>query len=137
MPSLFPMEVLSRGAEIINGIAVGLADRGVAWMEALVRDRPTVRTCLIVVLYPAGPTREAHLKDLLDLSKAAELQETRFEVRLKTVRQRYSERAELPSLLPTILQGFRENPLRTTWCIGTAGDLAFAEPDAGTVNVVF
>src|SRR5262249_29152996 len=59
-----PARKLFADGNLISGLLVGAADETIKWLEELLVMDIQRRICLVLVLFPAGPTREAHLRAL-------------------------------------------------------------------------
>ncbi len=53
-----PFDTLIGEADFINGVLVGTADKTVGWLSTLLKKEGKRRILLVVIVYPAGPTRQ-------------------------------------------------------------------------------
>ena len=77
-----PAKTVLADADLISGLIVGAADHTVAWLEDLIRSQRKRRICLVLVLFPAGPTREEHLSQIVTLAEKGLVSGQTLEVRL-------------------------------------------------------
>jgi hypothetical protein len=62
-----PSRKLFADADLITALLVGAADETIQWLEELLRIEGERRIFLVLVLFPACPTREEHLRAVDDL----------------------------------------------------------------------
>lgn len=77
-----PHQTLFADASLIGGLLVGYANEGTAWLKELLQDGLKRRITLVLVVHPAGPTRESHLRAINDLCASRKNRETVVDVRL-------------------------------------------------------
>ena len=83
--TLPPFEQLLAEADLISGVLVGAAHGTVRWLETLMRQDGKRKVVLVIVVYPACPTRMNHLSSLLQLQTALVGTENELELRLMPV----------------------------------------------------
>jgi hypothetical protein len=124
-------------ADLVSGVLVGVTEKTVSWLDHLMRQQGPRHVLLVVVCYPAGPTREEHLVPLQQLQGRFAGPEQCLEVRLLPVSRAYAEDSEKPILPPTIIQAYDSRTGKTTLCIGSIGDAGSDEMLPASFNVVF
>ncbi|NMA46062.1 MAG: hypothetical protein GX945_05830 [Lentisphaerae bacterium] len=135
--SMPPSAQLIAKADLINAVIVGAAEDTISWLTEMLHDGKSRRLCLILVLYPASPTREKHLKAIHELQTAAEAGKTRLDVRLFLMDRNYGEDCIRVSLPPTVIQAHCSSTGETTMSIGAVGDLGHDQLFYGSFNLVF
>jgi hypothetical protein len=125
-------------ATLISGVVIGLADSAIEWIGELLQSPMKRRVTLVVVVFPASPTREQHLRGLLEITKAVAESGTSLEVRLLPLRAFIGGEVERRlTLPPTVIQGVDERNGSTVMTIGSVGDAGCDAVDLGSFNVVF
>ncbi len=125
-------------ATLICGLLVGPADQTVSWLTELVRGDLRRRIVLVLVVYPAGPTREELLRGVNELEAARKNPETSLDVRLLPAQAFGGDAVEWRMTLPpTVIQGVNEATGRTVMSIGSVGDAGCDNADLSSFNVVF
>lgn len=133
-----PSRELFADAGLISGLLVGNADEAVSWLAELIRGDLKRRIMLVLVLYPASPTREEHLRAITELVTSRKHPETTLEVRLLPVQAFGGDSTERRMTLPpTVIQGVNEATGQTVMSIGSVGDAGCDEAILGSFNVVF
>ncbi len=95
------------------------------------------RVLLVVVVSPAGPTREEHLISLEMLQAQFHGPGQELQVRLLPVARAFGPDYETMILPPTVLQAHDSQTGKTTLCIGSVGDAARDEVHLTSFNVIF
>jgi len=124
-------------ADLIAGMLVGAADATVQWLAGLLGQQRPRRIKLIIVVYPACPTREEHLRRLMQLQTEFTGQERELQVHVLPAARAFGADFEKMVLQPTVLQAFDSCTGRTLLCIGSVGDAGHDIPNLASFNVVF
>lgn len=132
-----PFEAALSGADLLAGVLVGVADKTIQWLQALAALPGPRRISLVVVVFPAGPTREEHLITLKMLQAQVAGTQLELNVRLLPVARTFGPDYETMVLLPTVLQAHESTTGRTTLCIGSVGDSGRDNVGLSSFNVVF
>ena len=132
-----PFEAAVSTADLVAGVLVGAADKTIQWLQALVALPGPRRISLVVVVFPAGPTREEHLITLKMLQAQVTGPEQELQIRLLPVARAFGPDYETMILPPTILQAHESNTGKTTLCIGSVGDSGKDAVCLTSFNVVF
>jgi len=128
---------LLTNADLISGVIVGASDVTVRWIEQVLSMQGKRRICLVLVLYPAGPTREKHLKAINMLRAAKDGGEIVIDVHVLPMSNIFDGDCELMTLPPTVLQAVDSATGRTVMSIGSVGDLGYDPLCLGSLNLVF
>ena len=123
-------------ADLIAGVLVGVTDKTVHWLEAIMAQARPQKVRLVIAVYPASPTREEHLLSLQRLQDKVIGPEKEIDVRLFPCNRVYGDDYEQMALLPTILQATSADG-KTTFCIGSVGDAGRDSASLASFNVVF
>jgi hypothetical protein len=132
-----PFEAAVSSADLLAGVLVGVANKTIQWLQALVALTGPRRINLVVVVFPAGPTREEHLLTLKMLQGQITGPDQELAIRLLPVARAFGSDYEMMVLPPTILQSHESNTGRTTLCIGSVGDNGRDTMSLTSFNVVF
>lgn len=124
-------------ADLINGVLVGTADKTVEWLSALLKKEGKRRILLVVIVYPAGPTRQEHLLNLQTLQNRPSGTDQELEVRVLPVERAFGHDFERMTMPPSVLQAIDSNRDKTWLCIGSVGDVGQDEAHVASFNVVF
>jgi hypothetical protein len=124
-------------ADLIAGVLVGAADATIQWIDQLLGQQHPRRIVLIIVVYPACPTREEHLRRLLRLQTEFTGQDRELQVHVLPVARTFGVDFEKMVLQPTVLQAFDSCTGRTSLCIGSVGDAGHDTPNLTSFNAVF
>ncbi len=132
-----PARSLFAEADLISGLLVGTADGTIQWIDELLRSerKPLVR--LVLVLFPAGPTREEHLRAIECLCVAKASGEKTLEVRLMPMTDHVDNDYKRAVLPPTVIQAHDTQTGRTVMSIGSVGDAGHDPVSVGSLNFVF
>ena len=131
-----PFEKLMADADLIAGTLVGVTDNTVCWLETIMAQPPPRKVKLIVVAYPAGPTREEHLLRLQKLQGQFIGPKKEIDVRLFPFNRVYGNDYEQMALMPTILQATSVDG-KTMFCIGSTGDAGWDAVNPASFNIIF
>lgn len=131
-----PFEKLMGNADLIAGALVGVTDKTVGWLETIMAQARPRKVRLVIVVYPASPTREEHLLSLQGLQDKVIGPEKEIDVRLFPLNRVYGNGYEQMALLPTILQATSADG-KTMFCIGSVGDTGWDAVNLASFNVVF
>lgn len=133
-----PFAQFVRGADLISGVLVDVADKTIEWLDELVRRKPSKRVRLVIVVSEACPTRENHLRAILELQRnSAELLGKTLDIRLLPITGVYGEDCGHAVLPPTTIQAHDTTSGETVTCIGSVGDSGHGPLFAGSLNLVF
>jgi hypothetical protein len=117
-----PSRKLVTDADLISGILVGAAEETLRWLNELLCKEEARRICLVLVVFPAGPTREEHLRALYLLQASHARSEKMLEVRLLPVADQFPGDCKRATLPPTVVQAHNTQTGRTVMNIGSVGD---------------
>ena len=131
-----PTRQLFTDAELISGLLVGAADRTIQWLEERLQMEGKRRIWLVLVLFPAGPTRESHLQAIHQLQASFVKGDKALEVRLLPIARYVDGDCEQPALPPTVIQAHNTRTGRTAMSIGSVGDVGHDPVVPGSLNVV-
>lgn len=132
-----PFDSLIGESDLINGVLVGTADKTVEWLSTLLKKEGKRRILLVVIVYPAGPTRQEHLLDLQALQNTAPGTDQELEVRVVPVARAFGRDFEKMIMPPSVLQAIDSHRNKTLLCIGSVGDFGQDEAHIASFNVVF
>ena len=132
-----PSRHLFTDADLVSGLLVGPADGAIRWLEELFGAECKQRICLVLVLYPASPTREHHLRAICKLQDLFATKGKTLEIRLLAMSHHFEHDCERVTLPPTVIQALNSEAGRTTMTIGSVGDAGFDPAILGSVNFVF
>jgi hypothetical protein len=124
-------------ADLISGLFVGAAEGTIQWLEKLLKTVGKKHICLLLILYPAGPTRQEHLWKIYDLQKSCGMNNKMVETRLYPMNRKYRGDCEIAVLPPTVIQAHDSKTSQTVMSIGSIGDSGFSEMFPGSINIVF
>jgi hypothetical protein len=137
-PDMPPMSEVVRDAELISGVLVDATEGTLAWLEDLLCRNPGRRIRLVVVISPACPTREEHLRAFLKLSEAHRTEKGGpLDVRILAMSAHYGEDCRHAVLPPTTIQAHDSKNGETWTCIGSVGDSGYGPVFTGSLNLVF
>jgi hypothetical protein len=137
-PEMPPMANVVQDADLISGVLVDATEGTLAWLEGLLCRNQARRIRLIVVISPACPTREKHLRSLLELQEFfCEPNECPLDVRILTMSAHYGEDCRHAVLPPTTIQAHNSKSGETWTCIGSVGDSGNGPVFTGSLNLVF
>jgi hypothetical protein len=132
-----PANEIFANADLISGLLVGAADGTVRWLRELCRMEMPRSLSLVVALAPAGPTRETHLRALLDLQEAFGSGNRKITVRLLPLASEHTGDTGRPVSPPTVLLAHQSNSGRTVMTVGSVGDGGHDPYSLASVNLVF
>lgn len=132
-----PARELFADADLISGVLVGAADGTIRWLDELRQLEGKRRIVLVLVLFPAGPTREEHLRAINTLLAPRNEGEQSLEVRLLPITDIYGGDFNWAILPPTVIQGHNTQTGRTIMTIGSVNDAGHAPITVGSLNFVF
>jgi hypothetical protein len=131
--SLPPFKDILFTSDLISGVLVGIDETGVDLIERLANNEPEIKLRLVLVLYEAGPTRQTHLRQLLNLSTS---KRSSIQLRVLPIRRSFSRDSERMNLLPTIAQAHDSRSGRTFVCVGSTGNFGGDESSLHSCNIV-
>ena len=132
-----PTEPFLADADLINGVLVGAAEHTVEWLHTLIQKEGARRISLVVVVYPAGPTREEHLLSLKAIQEEIAGTEHKLEVRIMPLARAFGRDFEKAVLPPTVLQAHDKRSGETLLSLGSIGDCGWDDVYVTSFNVVF
>lgn len=132
-----PARRLCAGGDLISGVLVGAADEAVRWLDELLHREGKRRICLVLVLFPAGPTREEHLRAIDRLQDSCTEGEKTLDVRLLPMAHHLDDDCERAILPPTVIQTHNTETGCTVMSIGSVGDAGHDPVSVGSMNFVF
>jgi hypothetical protein len=137
-PETPPMANVIRDADLISGVLVDATEGTLSWLDNLLCKNPARRIRLVVVISPACPTRDAHLRALLKLSEFHRAENGGpLEVRILAMSAYYGENCHHSVLPPTTIQAHSSKSGETWTCIGSVGDSGHGPVFTGSLNLVF
>lgn len=137
-PEMPPMANVVRDADLISGVLVDATEGTLAWLEDLLCRNPARRIRLVVVISPACPTREEHLRAFLKLSESHRTEKGGpLDVSILAMSAHYGEDCRHAVLPPTTIQAHNSKSGETWTCIGSVGDSGHGPIFTGSLNLVF
>ena len=137
-PEMPPMANVVREADLISGVLVDVTKETLNWLHDLLSRNPARRIRLVVVVSPACPTREEHLRELLKLSESQGTEKSSsLEVRILMMSASYGEDCRHAVLPPTTIQAHDSKSGETWTCVGSVGDSGHGPVFTGSLNLVF
>jgi hypothetical protein len=130
-----PFDDLVRSSDLVAGMFLGVSEKTIGWIERLLKERGERRVLLVVVVFPAGPTRERHLAQLKSLAESRADQQ--LQVKVIPVARAFGSDFERIVLPPTVIEGHNSKTGKTHLCIGSVGDAGRDEYNVASFNVVF
>ena len=124
-------------ADLINGLIVGPARETVRWLTELLRNGGKRRIYLVLVVFPAGPTRKEHLNAIFALCASCQGSECALEVHVLPMFRSFGTDCELSNLPPTVIQGITTKTDYTLMSVGSVGDSGCDDVFLGSCNFVF
>lgn len=124
-------------AGLISGLLVGVDDQGIKWLDELLGTPGPGRICLVLVLFPAGPTRAAHLQAIHMLGASCAEGGKQLDIRLLPLEEYYERDFKRMNLPPTVIQAHDQTTGRTVMTIGSVGDAGHDRFGVGSLNFVF
>jgi hypothetical protein len=132
-----PAKTVLADADLISGLIVGAADHTVAWLDDLLRSQGKRRICLVLVLFPACPTRKEHLSQIVTLVEDGVASGHTLEVRLLPLADRVSDSWRRAALPPTVIQAHSTPTGQSFMSIGSVADAGYDDVIPGSLNFVF
>jgi hypothetical protein len=137
-PEMSPMAAVVRNADLISGVLVDAAEGTLEWLKGLLKENPERRIRLIIIISPACPTRESHLRAILDLLEGPEDDSERpLDVCVLAMSVHYCEDCRHSTLPPTTIQAHNTKSGETWTCIGSVGDAGHGPVFTASLNFVF
>jgi hypothetical protein len=124
-------------ADLISGLLVGVDDETIKWLDELLRSGDKIRIYLVLVLFPAGPTRAEHLRAIDMLGATYEGTEKTLGIRLLPIDEHFERDFKRMNLPPTVIQAHNAKTGRTVMTIGSVGDAGHDSFSVGSLNFVF
>ena len=132
-----PGRQLFTGADLISGLLVGVDDEAITWLDELLRSAPKIQIHLVLVLFAAGPTREAHLRSIDMLRKSIDGIEKTLKVHVLPMAELFGPDFKRMNLPPTVVQAHNSTTGQTVMSIGSVGDAGHDSFSVGSLNFVF
>ena len=132
-----PTRKLFADGDLISALLVGVADETIKWLEELLLMDIQRRICLVLILFPAGPTREEHLRALDRLRASYSGGAKTLEIRLLPIDDYFDGDFKRMNLPPTVVQSHNTTTGRTLMSIGSVGDAGHDSVTVGSLNFVF
>jgi len=132
-----PSEQYLNDADLISGILVGANNGTIQWLQKLLAREGECRVCAVVVLFPAGPTREAHLRALQELQSTQKDPKRSLEIRVLPMSRSYGSDYERIVVPPTVVQANNSRTGHSMMSIGSTGDAGIDATIVGSFNAVF
>jgi hypothetical protein len=137
-PEMPPMAEVIREADLISGVLIDVGNGTLEWLNGLLEHRTDRRIRLIIVISPACPTRESHLRSLLALKESHKGNSARpLDVRVLALPIHYGEDCRHATLPPTTIQAHNTKSGESWTCIGSVGDAGHGPIFPGSLNFVF
>lgn len=132
-----PGKMIDAEADLVNGLLVGTSDATVTWIEQFMNEAADRTLCLILVLYPAGPTKSEHLKKIMTAIASEDGGKVKADIRLLTLKNLLADDGEHMTLPPTVIQYHNTKTGRTLLSIGSTGNAGHDLFNTGSLNLVF
>ena len=132
-----PVKILFANADLISGVIVGAGYGTIDLLEKYLTSSEESKLVLVLVLFPAGPTRAEHLKRILTLLAANDGCTAQAEIRLITMEHHIVDESEHIKLPPTVIQSHDTKTGRTVMSIGSVADAGHDDFGLGSLNLVF
>lgn len=124
-------------ADLISGLLVGVDAETIKWLDGLLSSANKIRIYLVLVLFPAGPTRAEHLQAIDRLRASYKGTEKTLEIRLLPIDEHFERDFKRMNLPPTVIQAHNGKSGRTVMTIGSVGDAGNDSFSVGSLNFVF
>jgi hypothetical protein len=132
-----PFFSLLENADLISGILVGASANTINWLDTCLKKDWECKIKLIIIVYQAGPTREAHLLELKKLQNQTSGKKGSLEIRLLPMTRSYEQDFERMILPPSTLQ-VHDSKVGKNWlCIGSVNDYGCDNIYMGSINLIF
>ena len=132
-----PGRQLFTGADLISGLLVGVDDEAITWLDELLRSAPKIHIHLALVLFAAGPTRQAHLRSIDMLRKSLDGIDKTLKVHVLPMAELFGPDFKRMNLPPTVVQAHNSTNGQTVMSIGSVGDAGHDPFSVGSLNFVF
>ena len=132
-----PTQSMFADAELISGFLVGAAGETVKWLNELVSRKAKRSICLVLVVSPASPTREEHLRAIAATRASCQETETLLDIRLLPMARRVNADCEWAVLPPSVIQAHSRETNKTIMSVGSVGDAGCDKVLLGSMNFVF
>lgn len=132
-----PFQAIANRSDKLIGIISDLSDEGTNWLKALLVSKQKVHCCLVVLLYPACPTREAHLLALKSAQNELNLEDHRIDIRLLPVEMVYNDNVFRSRLPPSSLCLICSQDDTAYINTGSVGDFGKASLEPTSLNICF
>jgi hypothetical protein len=132
-----PGRQLFKDADLISGLLVGVDDGTIKWLDELLSSAAEIHIHLVLVLFAACPTREAHLRSIDILRRSLDGIKKTLEVHLLPMEELFGSDFRRMNLPPTVLQAHNSTTGHTVMSIGSVGDAGHDLVSVGSLNLVF
>jgi hypothetical protein len=133
-----PMAAVVSDADLISGVLVDVSEGTLRWLHDLLILKTARRIRLIIMIAPACPTRETHLRSILALMEFHKGNSARpLDVRVLAIPVHYGEDCRHATLPPTTIQAHNTKSDECWTCIGSVGDAGHGPIFPGSLNFVF
>jgi len=132
-----PFTKLLKDADLISGVLVGVSAGTITFLEKCLKGNNECRIKVIIIVYQAGPTREGHLKYLMNLQDQTVDKKRNLEIRLFPMARLYEGDCERIVFPPSSLQLNSSKSSRTWLCIGSVNDSGYDTICLGSLNLIF
>lgn len=132
-----PFDDFLLDSDLISGVIVGAWDGTVEWLNSLMQKDVARKVLLVLIVYPACPTREKHLRSLLRLKNQITGNDKGLNFRLLPFDLSYGKDFERMVLPPTVLQAQNSKSPKTMFCVCSVGDSGRDKMELGSFNLAF
>jgi hypothetical protein len=132
-----PFDSAIADADLINGVIVGAWNGTIQWVNGLMKKEGSCKVILVLLVYPACPTREEHLLKLLEIQNQIIGDDKKLDLRLLPFDLIYEKDFERMVLPPTVLQAQDSKSGKALFCMGSTGDSGRDNAKLGSFNMVF
>ena len=124
-------------ASLVNGVVVGAHAATVRWVESFLKSEAERKLVLVLVLFPAGPTRAEHLRHLMTAVAAADGGPATVELHIFPMQNRFEDNSLHFVLPPSVIQAYNATTQKTVLSVGSVGDMGHDPAYPGSINFVF
>jgi len=132
-----PFATVLQKADLIAGVLVDSADKTIHWLQELLGRPGTVRLRLVLITYPACPTREEHLLALKLLQGQESSEEKDVQIRVLPLESIFGPDSRKATLPPTMLLSHQFTINESWLCLGSVSDSGHDDIHVSSFNVVF
>ena len=132
-----PARRLFLEADLVSALLVGVASEAVRWLEELLETEGKRAVSVVLVLVPAGPTRQAHLGAIHALQASHREGDRTLAIRILAMDNDFESDSRHSILPPTVIQAHNSQTRQTAMSIGSVHDAGCDQQFPGSVNFVF